>query len=84
MGAHSFRRADGIRKPIAGQPDVRIASKARLSDERWARVLLTRARQGMVIYIPKGDASDKTRSPQFYDGTFEFLKSCGLEELAGA
>ena len=48
------------------------------------RVLLTRARQGMVIYIPKGDASDKTRSPEFYDGTFNFLKCCGLEELAGA
>jgi Uncharacterized conserved protein (DUF2075) len=48
------------------------------------RVLLTRARQGMVICIPKGDARDKTRLPEFYDGTFNFLKSCGLEELAGA
>jgi hypothetical protein len=38
----------------------------------------------MVIYIPKGDASDKTRLPEFYDGTFNFLKSCGLEALAGA
>jgi hypothetical protein len=37
-----------------------------------------------VIYIPKGDASDKTRLPKFYDGTFNFLKSCGLEEFAGA
>jgi Uncharacterized conserved protein (DUF2075) len=48
------------------------------------RVLLTRARQGMVIYIPKGDASAKTRLPEFYDGTLSFLKSCGLEELPGA
>ena len=47
------------------------------------RVLLTRARQGMVIFVPKGDARDKTRLPEFYDGTFNFLKSCGLEELAG-
>jgi hypothetical protein len=40
------------------------------------RVLLTRARQGMVIYILEGDANDKTRLPEFYDGTFNFLKSC--------
>lgn len=46
------------------------------------RVLLTRARQGMVIYIPKGDENDKTRLPEFYDGTFNFLKSCGLVALA--
>ena len=34
---------------------------------------------GMVIYIPIGDENDKTRLPEFYDGTFNFLKSCGLE-----
>ena len=45
------------------------------------RVLLTRARQGMVICIPKGNAEDHTRLPQFYDGTFEYLKSLGLEIL---
>ncbi|EDY86204.1 conserved hypothetical protein [gamma proteobacterium HTCC5015] len=45
------------------------------------RVLLTRARQGMVIYIPKGDRSDNTRPPEFYDPTFNFLKNCGLTEV---
>lgn len=45
------------------------------------RVLLTRARQGMVIYVPKGDPADPTRLPEFYDGTCEFLKSCGLSML---
>jgi hypothetical protein len=45
------------------------------------RVLLTRARQGMVIYIPRGDENDKTRLREFYDGTFNFLKSCGLVAL---
>ena len=45
------------------------------------RVLLTRARQGMVIFIPKGDARDHTRDPQFYDLTYEFLKKCGLRDL---
>jgi hypothetical protein len=43
------------------------------------RVLLTRARQGMVIFVPEGDAIDHTRQPEFYDGTFEFLKACGIE-----
>ena len=45
------------------------------------RVLLTRARQGMVICVPKGDDQDRTRLPQFYDGTYEYLKSIGLEEI---
>lgn len=45
------------------------------------RVLLTRARQGMVIYIPKVDDQDWTRPQQYYDSTFEFLKLCGLTEL---
>jgi hypothetical protein len=42
------------------------------------RVLLTRARQGMVIYVPKGDSIDTTRSPAYYNGTAEFLSECGL------
>jgi hypothetical protein len=46
------------------------------------RVLLTRARQGMVIYVPPGDASDPTRSPQVYDGTFELMSRIGIEVLS--
>ncbi len=45
------------------------------------RVLLTRARQGMVIFVPKGDDQDHTRPPGFYDETYEFLKSCGIQTL---
>jgi schlafen family protein len=45
------------------------------------RVLLTRARQGMVIYIPRGDSIDATRPPAFYDGTAAFLSECGLSFL---
>lgn len=45
------------------------------------RVLLTRARQGMVVFVPEGDGRDKTRLPQFYDETFTFLHSCGLSVL---
>jgi hypothetical protein len=40
------------------------------------RVLLTRARQGMVIVVPEGDALDPTRRPEMYDETYEYL--CGL------
>ncbi len=53
------------------------------------RVLLTRARAGMIICVPKGNAhktasgfwEDKSRLPEFYDGTYEYLKGLGLEEI---
>jgi hypothetical protein len=45
------------------------------------RVLLTRARQGMVIYVPTGDVIDATRPPAYYDGTAAFLSVCGLPLL---
>ena len=43
------------------------------------RVILTRARQGMAIAIPKGNIDDPTRPPAFYDETYEYLQSCGLK-----
>lgn len=46
------------------------------------RVLLTRARQGMVIYVPEVDGSDWTRPASIYDGTFEFLRRCGLQAIS--
>jgi hypothetical protein len=45
------------------------------------RVLLTRARQGMVIVVPEGSADDHTRAPAFYDGTYGYLKSLGLKVI---
>jgi hypothetical protein len=45
------------------------------------RVLLTRARQGMIIYVPVGDDKDETRLPLMYDGTFDFFISLGIEEI---
>ena len=45
------------------------------------RVLLTRARQGMVLVVPEGCADDQTRSSQFYDGTFGYLKEIGFAEI---
>ena len=45
------------------------------------RVLLTRARQGMVIVVPQGNEEDHTRPPAFYDHTFKYLKDIGLQEI---
>lgn len=45
------------------------------------RVLLTRARQGIVIYLPFGSALDYTRPAKFYDKTFQYLKAIGIKEL---
>lgn len=48
------------------------------------RVLLTRARKGMIICVPEGDRGqppDNTRKPEFYDGTYNYLKSLGLKVL---
>ena len=45
------------------------------------RVLLTRARQGMVIVVPDGDPADPTRKPEVYDPTYAYLKSLGLPEI---
>ena len=53
------------------------------------RVLLTRARVGMVICVPRGNANktlsgfweDSTRLPEYYDNTYNYLKSLGIKEL---
>lgn len=45
------------------------------------RVLLTRARQGMVIVVPHGDHEDATRNPAYYDPTFEYLSAVGFAVL---
>jgi len=42
------------------------------------RVILTRARQGMILFIPEGNSLDHTRPKSFYDGTFEYLRTCGI------
>lgn len=45
------------------------------------RVLLTRARQGFVIFVPRGDETDMTAKPEYYDGIYRYLKSVGIKEL---
>ena len=45
------------------------------------RVLLTRARQGLIIYIPEGDNLDHTRPKELYDSTFNYFQSCGIQTI---
>jgi DUF2075 family protein len=45
------------------------------------RVILTRARQGIVIFVPRGSDTDLTRPCVHYDQTFDYLRSCGLTEF---
>ena len=45
------------------------------------RVLLTRARQGFIIYVPFGSGEDVTRKPCFYDQTYNYLKQIGIKEI---
>jgi hypothetical protein len=45
------------------------------------RVLLTRARQGMIVVVPEGDANDPTRLPEFYDPTYAYLTGIGIPAI---
>ena len=45
------------------------------------RVLLTRARQGMVVVVPSGDIDDPTRNPNYYNDTFDYLKEIGFKVI---
>lgn len=70
------------------EQDTQVQEIKRFYMKNAYRVLLTRARAGMVIVIPKGSSLndqgipiDPTRSPEFYDSTYEYLKSIGLEEI---
>ncbi len=49
--------------------------------ENAYRVLLTRARQGLIVFVPKGDEQDDTRLPEFYDETYDYLVACGLDQI---
>ena len=47
------------------------------------RVLMTRARQGMIIFVPSGTdpEDDPTRDSAYYDDIYKYLRSCGIKEL---
>ena len=45
------------------------------------RVLLTRARQGMAIFVPTGSDEDQTRKREWYNGIYNYLREIGITEL---
>ena len=57
------------------------SDEKRLYLKNTYRVLLTRARQGMVIFIPRGDDEDTTRKCEYYDTTYNYLSSLGMDVL---
>ncbi len=57
------------------------AEEKRLYLKNAYRVLLTRARQGMVIFIPEGSDTDITRKREFYDKTYAYLRKIGVEKI---
>lgn len=74
-----FSDADWSFHDFRGSRWINIAN---LDNQRYLRnayrVLLTRARQGMVIFVPQGDQCDHTRSPRHYDLTFKYLADIGI------
>lgn len=68
----SFR---GAAWQSVNDPDARVYLK------NAYRVLLTRARQGMVIFVPEGDIRDPTRQSPFYDKTYAYLREIGIDIL---
>lgn len=57
------------------------AEKRKLYLKNAYRVLLTRARQGMIIFIPEGSDTDATRMREWYDATFNYLCDVGVEAI---
>ncbi|QDV64326.1 DUF2075 domain-containing protein [Crateriforma conspicua] len=79
-----FRHADDgwVYRSFRGNKWQKINKAERQSYLKNAyRVLLTRARQGMVVVVPEGDTQDPTRDPAFYDSTYDYLRSIGFCEI---
>ncbi len=81
-GNFRFSNGEWTYNNFIGTKWIKISSSVnKLYLKNAYRVLLTRARQGMVIFIPFGSEIDETRRPEYYDGTFDYLKSLGIDEL---
>jgi hypothetical protein len=77
-----YSGARWVHKSFLGRAWKNIKDPERQKYQKNAyRVLLTRARQGMVIMVPPGDREDPTRDPSFYDPTYEYLKGIGFTEV---
>ena len=85
----SFHRFNGQTKWTEQKGDTESKQELMKYMLNAYRVLLTRARSGMVICVPEGNPNktlngfweDSTRLPEFYEGTYQYLKSLGIEEI---
>ena len=88
-GEWHFYKFNGTTKWNEQLPNTENKQELRKYMLNAYRVLLTRARSGMVICVPKGNSNktisgfweDSTRLPEYYDGTYEYLKSLGIKEI---
>lgn len=88
-GKWRFYRFNGQTKWVEQTPNTESKQELMQYMLNAYRVLLTRARAGMVICVPSGNANknpsgfweDSTRLPEFYDGTYVYLKKLGIEEI---
>lgn len=88
-GKWEFYRFNGQTKWVEQKGDTESKQELMKYMLNAYRVLLTRARAGMVICVPEGNPNktvngfweDSTRLPEYYDGTYQYLKSLGIEEI---
>lgn len=88
-GTWNFYRFNGQTKWVEQVGNTESKQELRKYMLNAYRVLLTRARSGMVICVPTGNANknasgfweDSTRLPEYYDGTYQYLKSLGIDEI---
>ncbi|MEQ8694094.1 MAG: DUF2075 domain-containing protein [Gammaproteobacteria bacterium] len=73
--------SDWTYRRFMGNRWVRVTGERRRFVANSYRVLLTRAREGMIIWIPQGDQDDATREPEALERTSAFLKTCGAIEI---
>jgi hypothetical protein len=64
-----------------GEVDRHEEARAAKDLKNAYRVLLTRARQGMVIFVPPGAKRDRTRNPGFYEGVSAYLTNLGVPQV---
>jgi len=71
----TLKQFRGTRWANITRPDARLYARNKY------RVLLTRAREGLIVWVPSGSLSDPTRSPDIYDSTYDFLVSAGMKQI---
>jgi hypothetical protein len=78
--SHGWRKRKFRPGPSSKWSLIKNPEKQRFRENAY-RVLLTRARQGLVIFVPAGDSADATRNPEEFDTTARFLVECGVKDI---